>query len=66
MYALDMEQGIAVEVGEYWEEGAESPQRVFVDIMLNEEESVEFSYELPDGDHVILGVPIDRIKRLLR
>lgn len=36
--------------------------------VLDNESAVEFYYELPDDDNggVILGVPLDRLKRLLR
>jgi len=68
MIAIDTKQGLATEVGEYWGAESEEPEPVIVTISINEENSsVEFSYAFPHGSgSVILGVPTDRLKRLLK
>jgi hypothetical protein len=63
MKVLDIEQGMFTEVGEYWEPNDESPTRVIIDASLNEVfDTVEFSF----NEGFILGVPVDRLKKLLR
>lgn len=66
MKVLDTDEGTAVE--EYWPADHDSPVRVITDITLTEEGLVEFSYEIPGhrNGSVILGVPLDRLKKLIR
>jgi hypothetical protein len=63
MKVLDIVQGIFTEVGEYWEPDDESATRVIIDAGLNDDlDTVEFSF---NGGY-ILGIPVDRLKKLLR
>jgi hypothetical protein len=63
MKALYIGQGMFTEVGEYWEPDDEAATRVIIDASLNDElDTVEFSF----NDGYILGVPVERLKKLLR
>lgn len=66
MITFDKKQGMAIDVGEYWGPDAENPERIIVDMNLSDDtEAVEFSYQV-DGERIIIGIPVDRLKRLLR
>jgi hypothetical protein len=65
MITVDKTQDLASDHGEFWAHETESPERVFVDMSLTEDNSVEFSYSV-DGENFILAVPVERLKRLLR
>lgn len=65
MITVDKEQDLASDHGELWEAESDSPIRVFVDMSLTDTGDVEFSYDAGNGS-VILAVPTERLKRLLR
>jgi hypothetical protein len=64
MITLDVDGGIATDVGEYWKGGADIPEPIIVGIYM-QEEVVEFNFSVRGKLHT-LGVPVDRLKRLLR
>jgi hypothetical protein len=68
MKTLDLIDGTAVEVAEYWEQEADSPVPTVVTITVDiEEDAVEFAFETPEYEgNVILCVPMERLRRLLR
>lgn len=69
MTVFNKEEGLATDVGEYWDVGAESATPVIVVMSIDENlDSVDFCYHAFEGsdDPVNLVVPVDRLRKLLR
>lgn len=72
MVTFDKEQGIANDIAEYWAPDAETPKQIVVGMTLKDnEDTVEFYFVMGEADEEgehhthILGVPIDRLKKLI-
>lgn len=65
MIKVDKEQGLARDHGEFWGPNDEVAQEIIVDMQLEDDGDVEFSYGIK-GKDFILRIPSDRLKRLLR
>ena len=65
MVTFDKEQGIANDIAEYWAPDATTPKEITVGMTLKDnEDTVEFYFVMGHHTH-ILGVPIDRLKKLI-
>lgn len=64
MITVDRTQGFARDHGEFWGPNSDTPRKIIVDMNLDENAGVEFAYSV-GGKTFILGVPIERLRRLI-